>query len=297
MLNQQKELPILFSGEMVEAILNGWKTQTRRVRGLKDINKKPSDWFYLGLKETPRCVMAQFQHHDTGEVKYIKCGYGMPGAQLYVRETWARCYDYIIHKAGAENNILPNGCACAIDDLKWRPSIHIKKGNARIWLEVKSIGIERLCDISKDDAMAEGIRRVEAEHVLLQEGDDASKYPVFYCYPIKDAPNGYGPHNGIMNVADSYIGDDFGPNDFSDAKYSFQSLWKTIHGWDSWAKNPWVWAVKFKVSHKADQPQKDIDVMNQAANEARAKKHHTYKTNTKNGRSTGRLKTLDAVWD
>jgi hypothetical protein len=123
-----KERPILFSGPMVRAILDGRKTQTRRAI------RPPMPWrdgWGVGLGE-------------------YNCPYGQPGDRLWVRETWApkqwekgACYR-------ATGDLLDTG------HCQWRPSIHMPRWASRITLEVIGVRVERLQDISEADAEAEG---------------------------------------------------------------------------------------------------------------------------------------------
>jgi len=109
--------PIIFSAEMVRAIIDGRKTQTRRV-----------------VKGNPR---------------YINPPYGS-GDILWVRETWAYGQPYW-YKATDEKNLVSNG------SIKWRPSIHMPRAAARLFLRVTGVRVERLHDISDADAHAEGM--------------------------------------------------------------------------------------------------------------------------------------------
>lgn len=145
-----KERPILFSGEMVRAILEGRKTQTRRVlKSQPRGNYKPTGFIDKGC---------DYEFHDAEhEAKYWHCPYGKPGDRLWIRESWANIpetYPGNLHlKADATK-----------DDLlwftemgwKWKPSIHMPRWASRITLEIVNIRVERLQDISEEDAKAEG---------------------------------------------------------------------------------------------------------------------------------------------
>lgn len=124
----QKERPILFSGEMVRAILEGRKTQTRRA-----------------VKGTALSIL------DSGtKVDVDFCPYGNPGDRLWVRETWG--YEYgggYLYKA-SHSHMTPG-------DNRWRPSIHMPRAACRIILEITDVRVERLKDISEADAKSEGI--------------------------------------------------------------------------------------------------------------------------------------------
>lgn len=211
-----KERSILFSTPMVQAILDGSKTQTRRTRGLKEINENPENWkegpvmqtcrFWDADKEedpNPLEVHYSFFHKKTGEEFKLKCPYGKPGDLLYVRENFKIVPPNQVYFQADLENKATNG---------WRPSIYMPKDAARIWLEITDISVERLQDISKEDAIAEGIE------------------------PVADGYKNYMPK---LSSTSQF----FWPT----AYHSFQSLWESINGAESWEMNPWLWVVKFKV--------------------------------------------------
>lgn len=145
------ERPILFSGAMVRAILDGTKTQTRRVLKVRcqEIGERDdgSRWPWS-------------EHPDTADDHWHACPYGQPGDRLWVRETWAQPAaldpgptfyraDYPACAAGFTN--LPPA-----DEITWKPSIHMFRKHSRILLEITGVRVERLQDISETDAAAEG---------------------------------------------------------------------------------------------------------------------------------------------
>lgn len=144
-----KERPILFSGEMVRAILDGRKTQTRRV-----VNRK-----HLPFVESLLGGLLD------GKWNQRPMPYGRPGDRLWVREahTISNGGDAIYrvdYPANAEarglENIPPES------EVRWRPSIHMPRWASRITLEITDVRVERVRSISRDDAMAEGVERVPA---------------------------------------------------------------------------------------------------------------------------------------
>lgn len=172
-----KERPILFSGEMVRAILEGRKTQTRR----------PIPWEVKQSDEWKNCfgVLKRRESRSTWHIKKSEwtdfasafCPYGRRGEQLWVRETWAKVFDCPalpceceepdgarLHQRIAYKATEPNGIAdyCrSFDDDRpatWTPSIHMPRTAARITLELTDVRVERLQDISEKDAQAEGYR-------------------------------------------------------------------------------------------------------------------------------------------
>jgi len=124
--------PILFSTPMVQAILDGTKTQTRR------IVKEPKGFIGKWL----------FQNVDYVRTR-VKCPYGKVGDVLWVRETFTNSeeYPFIFYKADADDV-----------SIKWKPSIFMPKEACRLFLQVKNIRVERLQDISEQDAIAEGAK-------------------------------------------------------------------------------------------------------------------------------------------
>lgn len=147
--------PILFSGAMVRAILEGRKTQTRRVI-------KP---------EWSRCLDLDDEADRAKAV--AQCPYGLPGGRLWVRETWAASLDSdgdmqepIIYRATYDESLYgplaPRFDARAteiwdtVGNTGWRPSIHMPRAYSRITLEIASVRVERVQDISEADAQREG---------------------------------------------------------------------------------------------------------------------------------------------
>lgn len=237
--------PILFNTDMVRAILDGRKTCTRRI-------VKPQ-W-----EECPACkyVHNEYIYDKMVENVYCaRCGYPLeperrspyqPGDILYVRETWQYLYELdgneqVIEDTGkyyyAATDTIPfdtyvdeNGVKH--DHAPWRPSIHMPKEAARIWLKVTDVRVERLQKIDEDGVWNEGFRftppcltRVSADgHTCDLDGPCTSR--IKYC--------------------DMTMEELFG-----------RELWdKTIkksdldrYGWDA---NPWVWAIEFERCEKPE---------------------------------------------
>lgn len=142
--------PILFNGAMVRALLDGSKTQTRRVVKLT----------HAAHVKEPR---GHRRWHPADPDATKACPYGQPGDQLWVRETWAM---------DDEDNALLYGADIGTDSgaddwernrldgvpkYRWRPSIHMPRAASRITLEITGVRVERLQDIREADAIAEGI--------------------------------------------------------------------------------------------------------------------------------------------
>ena len=153
-----KERPILFSTDMVQALLEGRKTQTRRIikpQPLKLLEISNDDGFNRPVFEYYR-----FDSPEKGwSVVAPKCPYGWPGDVLWVRESFtAKRYDW--------QDLLSRGSRMGITykadnhypdkPLKWKPSIHMPKKAARIWLKVTDVRVERVQDITEEDGKDEG---------------------------------------------------------------------------------------------------------------------------------------------
>jgi hypothetical protein len=145
-----KERPIIFSGEMVRAILDGRKTQARRV-----------------IKPQPGHVSENVAYRHKTYINWIiKCPYGQVGDGLWVRETWSnvpikspKIKMGVIYRADgeeAEENIKEGWQFMG----KWKPSIHMPRWASRITLEITGVRVERVAEISFQDCMREGIQLV-----------------------------------------------------------------------------------------------------------------------------------------
>jgi hypothetical protein len=170
-LMSTKERPILFSGPMVRAILQGRKTQTRRII-------KP-DW--------SRCL--DLDDADDRGKAIERCLYGQPGDRLWVRETWtpdhAAFYPNFpcVYRAdaGYEYDRNEKGETYSIEQkawypYRWRPSIFMPRWASRITLEITGVRVERLQDISEADAIAEGCA---ASHPSIDAISREFGYPDF----------------------------------------------------------------------------------------------------------------------
>jgi len=134
-----KERPILFSAPMIRAILEGRKTQTRRIA--KEFNEMPNLDGILKRYPNPK-----------------GCRYGKPGDRLWVRETWAVQHEYDSF-APSEIGASARWHYAATEDLgglRKRPSIFLPRRGSRITLEITNVRVQRLQDISEEDAQAEG---------------------------------------------------------------------------------------------------------------------------------------------
>lgn len=216
-----KERGMIFNGEMVRALLDGRKTQTRRI--IKDctVGRDPISKFIKIGKKFIGCYP-----EDVPELIRECCPYGVPGDRIWVRETWG----VVSHELDEDGRIqpwTPDRPATAIHEMPfgngyysghaiyaadgdftwgdddgyedgrscWKPSIHMPRAASRILLEITDVRVERLRSMSQDDARAEGV------------------------------------------IAAS------GP---MEAGLAFRELWDSIYGEESWKANPWVWVIEFK---------------------------------------------------
>lgn len=218
-----KEKPILFSAPMVRAVLDGSKTQTRRIVKPKPYIENNKWWLDLPKSWLPTKRLGFPVNMDGGESIWKQvCPYGKVGDRLWVRENFSVveygegyqnpyvCDDFC--EGHARVQYFDNGFKevelSAEDEEQARrafkkktvPSIHMPRWASRIDLEITNIRVERLQDISEDDAMAEGIRPSNAH--------------------FKDINR--------MGIT------------------AFKSLWQSINGADSWNENPLVWVVEFE---------------------------------------------------
>ncbi len=138
--------PILFNTEMVRAILDGRKDATRRI--VKGFIPDDAVWGYTAF--TPKgYISCRGTFADGYGEKFFKLPCE-PGDILYVRETWKKAPNgYYYYEDWQRNDIA--------DVTKWKPSIHMPKEAARIWLKVTDVRVERLQDITVEDALAEGM--------------------------------------------------------------------------------------------------------------------------------------------
>ncbi|HAP1429962.1 TPA: hypothetical protein IR909_000502 [Escherichia coli] len=220
-----KERGMIFNGEMVRAILDGRKTQTRRI-----MVPQPADDIERGIFPNPEVIgWKSSRRHKHGSTTAHFCHYGKPGDRIWVRETWG-----VVSHAFSDDGLMidwvPDRPATAIHEMPfgngyysgyaiyaadgdftwgdddgyedgrscWKPSIHMPRAASRILLEITGVRVERLQSITLGDICKE-------------------------------------------------VG--CGLYDFRPATYGFQvweELWKSIYGAESWKSNPWVWVIEFK---------------------------------------------------
>lgn len=218
-----KERGMIFNGEMVRAILDGRKTQTRRVM---KVQPKPSEtragdfWFSSNKLECMVHVSDIIPGNSpiTDYHLFLQehcCPFGCVGDRIWVRETFrvmgcATDVARLMYKASNRNSFtestrtVPVSTCTKQPSHNWTPSIHMPRWAGRILLEITDVRVERLNAISENDANAEGVKA----------------------------------------------------NKLSPARYVFGELWQSIYGADnsqSWQANPWVWVIEFKRVEATDE--------------------------------------------
>lgn len=189
-----KERPILMNTSMVRATLEGRKTQTRRL-----------------VKNCENIDLLELWNHNKDYV-LSQSPYGKVGDVLWVREAY--CHHYFEHDSHAYMADWGSVAAEYCTKPKWKPSIHMPKEAARIFLRITDVRVEKLQAISASDAIAEGISCTNET-------------------PFDDEPN----------VFFNYI-NPLSP--YPDPIDSFRSLWISICGQSSWDEDPLVWVCEFE---------------------------------------------------
>lgn len=235
-----QERPILFSGPMVRAILDGRKTQTRRI-----VKPQPPEWathaelhmdgwFFHDGPEDREDLWFYPDYESDG----LQCPFGHPGDRLWVRETWGvldqffegidqqpdrpfkiikeekfgKGYygsSYVIYGADGPNSWANDeGEECT----RWKPSIHMPRWASRITLEITGVRVERLKKITRLEALKEGFQGHEPipgeddERIFAWEGRSSAPDPLAH----------------------------------------FAATWDSLYGFGSWEANPWVWVIEFR---------------------------------------------------
>lgn len=228
-----KERPILFSAPMVRAILDGRKKQTRRVAKIARIDAHPQDarvkiatMAGRGEQFWMNC-QPDHPHHITRA-----CPYGVPGNRLWVRETWQAFFadevpadrprgprhtmgipaqpereSFVFYRADGDLSHPEDG-----SEAIWLSPLHMPRWASRITLEIVSVRVERVQEISEEDALAEGALEFDGPTTFVDDGMQSIYFPNM----------GY-------------------------ARAAFIDLWDSINANRApWESNPWVWAIEFR---------------------------------------------------
>lgn len=208
--------PILYTGPNVIAMLEGRKTQTRRAISAPTARGSFVLSFNLGV---PEFNFGPDDRKPDGDLRWHRCPYGQPGDLLWVRETccpdWA---DKPVYKADGGSAREAGYPA----EPRWRPSIHMPRWASRLTLRITDVRVQRLQDICRDDAIAEGTDFQKCPTRQTQTSIDAQA-----------AARSIGMCAHYTAEID-YVG-------------GYQWLWESINGPGSWDANPWVWALTFEV--------------------------------------------------
>lgn len=211
-----KERPIIFTADEVRAVIAGTKTQFRRIVKPQPVNGK---LFWEPQWHTgPAFVGSPLDSVREA----IRCPFGSPGDQLWVREAFAETEDehgipIIVYRADDRHRIigLNDGVYESFDGriggyempTKWKPSIHMPRWASRLTLAVASVRVPRVQDISEEDAIAVNARR--NAHLV--------------GFPVQEVEYTQAPRD------------------------AFAQEWDYVHGPGAWDRNDWVWAVEFEV--------------------------------------------------
>ncbi|HIC8361459.1 TPA: hypothetical protein ACW7O2_002978 [Klebsiella aerogenes] len=222
-----KERGIIFNGEMVRAILDGRKTQTRRIMKLqpKPSKSRPGDFWFSSKKLESMVHVSDLAPGNSPIADYHLfiqehcCPFGAVGDRIWVREAFrvhSRATDVatLVYKASERNSWTEQThrvpvavCNKPATPEKWTPSLHMPRWASRILLEITDVRVERLNAISQEDAQDEGM--------------ELTGWRTTYS----------DPDSG---------GEVWTPYD------NFARLWDSIYGEGSWKVNPWVWVIEFK---------------------------------------------------
>ncbi|HBV4435318.1 TPA: hypothetical protein MDX31_005120 [Klebsiella quasipneumoniae] len=244
-----KERGMIFNGEMVRAILDGRKTQTRR-----PIKWKQTRFTEIGEREDgSNWPWSEDAEHACDF--WHPCPFGAVGDRIWVRETWGVA-SHAFSDDGLMIDWVPDRPATAIHEMPfgngyysgyaiyaadgeftwgdddgyedgrscWKPSIHMPRAASRILLEITNVRVERLNAISEEDAQREGVHTEVWDQTVVARNYAARDE--FFQFWSEDMPH-YVEMNQLY-------------------RSSFRSLWESIYGAENWLANPWVWVIEFK---------------------------------------------------
>ena len=226
-----KERPILFTAPMVRALLDGTKTQTRRV-----MKPQPARIGTTTILEY-RGGLYQPEKLPANSNLFNHCPYGRPGDCIWVRETHAQAFEVDIPAGRPVGPIGTAGSPARPDwksryvyradgemppvqwhhvgdrqPVRWTANIHMPRSASRILLEIVSVRVERLNNCSAADAIAEGVAPDQVRQISVFGANGAERAAIYRQAAIRP----------------------------------YERLWESINGVGSWAANPWVWVIEFK---------------------------------------------------
>lgn len=206
-----RERPILFNGDMVRAILEGRKTVTRRlVDPQPPVGHQWHGWIVesSNRKDEGKASWAACEGSLAHDAHRVHCPFGRPGDRLWVRETFVGGQNGTAIRYRATEPDWPAGQGT---HWPWRPSIHMPRWASRILLEVTAVRVERLQDITEEQAQAEGADPIHLDGLTAS---DITALDLEWADPATPYRNG------------------------------FRRLWESLGG--DWDANPWVWVIEFK---------------------------------------------------
>lgn len=199
-----KETGLMFKAPLVRAILEGRKTQTRRI-----VKRLP-----LRINRETNAMEVDVANIENGEfAKRVPCPMGKPGDRLYVREAHAHHPQFaqMAFRADGEEFEDADGF---LWEPKWTPAIHMKKEDARIWLEITGVRVEHLQQITEADAKAEGVQPWPCDHPRRSCADIGCNGPDYLA--------------------------------------GFRHIWESTGG--DWNADPWLWVIDFKTISTTGRP-------------------------------------------
>lgn len=251
--------PILFNTDMVKALMEGRKTVTRRLFKLK--YRDDESGFQVVTTMSGKFVRVEKLSENgsaifpDGSERFVNPPFSA-GDILYVRETWGvYCRNWweatdFVYRADWQAQETPFGLT---EPPKWRPSIHMPKEAARIFLRVKDVRVERLQAITDEDAIREGIVRMfdhlsDAEYAAW--GNKAAKGMAKTDWPWNNYlwHGDFGKFGLGSRKSDAW---QYQRSGYDSPRDSFSSLWNltvNLKDWDTygWDANPWVWVIEFE---------------------------------------------------
>jgi hypothetical protein len=224
-----REHPLLMKGPLVRATLEGRKTQTRR-----PVKPQPSD----DIVDVEYDDIADLWLGNTKEDNDLgfcsswtaRCPLGRTGDRLWVRETWAwPGEEEFIYRADqwAEDMVAKWKTDPNYPQVKWSPSIHMPRRACRLVLPLVSVRVERVQDITEEDAIAEGVPHNSDRPIDKSWCAACCGHGIVERFAL-----------GMVSVDDC--------SECNSAKKLFRNIWISIYGQESWDANPWAWVAEWK---------------------------------------------------
>jgi hypothetical protein len=210
--------PILVSVPLVPEVIRGKKTLTTRLPGLDNVNYLPADWDLVQLENLRHHFLATFQSKTSSEILVCQCPYGPEDGEIWVRESWYvhKDYDAIKPRNLPQRHVLDLGLGYLADGPKMdgagkgRAAIHLPERLARLTLQVDQIKVNRLWEMTEQEAALEGCpfgRYEDATETFTEDYD----------------------------------------RDRGSWLAGFKAAWIKLNGRESWDLNPWTWRVYFSL--------------------------------------------------